>query len=394
LTIFDTGETFVFDQSHIFFDGTWGAALAEIMTSEALSWAAYLNLLPSAKPAKTKVYTTLDFNFSSKDISLIREFPRVAEESSAESDAVNLKACQALRKLFKRRNDLIQLTINDLLVLYRSIHAFTYKPSSSLTTELDRLAKSNPVVVAKVHGALKDTQKINPSILIPVDASQRIPKDRIYPLNIEVPLVELDLLGLHAQAIQALTNYEKNHGDRTTAYTEFDRVQRVYLASLAGFGTILKKAREIAIQGESAAVGALKMLAHLPVPIQRLLDKIPDRFELLSNLLKGKEVFSNIGQVAPTSTLTRFISAKDDNDQKELTWGVLTDASGTMRISLRDFRPHVAALHEIGQQNLSDLITQDYLDSYASGINMFIKDLWRITQASRETQTRPGNRNH
>jgi hypothetical protein len=33
LTIFDTGETFVFDQSHIFFDGAWGAALAEIMTS-------------------------------------------------------------------------------------------------------------------------------------------------------------------------------------------------------------------------------------------------------------------------------------------------------------------------------------------------------------------------
>jgi len=30
LTLFDTGETLVFDQSHIFFDGTWGAALAEI----------------------------------------------------------------------------------------------------------------------------------------------------------------------------------------------------------------------------------------------------------------------------------------------------------------------------------------------------------------------------
>jgi hypothetical protein len=36
LTIFTTGESTVFDQSHIFFDGGWGAALAEILTNEAL----------------------------------------------------------------------------------------------------------------------------------------------------------------------------------------------------------------------------------------------------------------------------------------------------------------------------------------------------------------------
>jgi hypothetical protein len=390
LTIFDTGETFVFDQSHIFFDGTWGAALAEIMTNEALSWAVYLNLLPPPETTKKRIYTALNFNFQAADISIIRDFPEIGTEAPAESDAVNLKACQALRKLFKRRNDLIQLTINDLLVLYRSIHAVTYRPSAKLLAKLDRLAENNPNLTGKIRRALEEAQNVNPSILIPVDASRRDPKARIYPLNIEVPLVELDLLGLHAQAIQALNRYEMESGDRTTAYTEFDRVQRVYLASLAGFGTILKKAREIAIQGESASVGALKMLAHLPTPIQRLLDKLPDRFELLNNLLKGKEVFSNIGQVAPTSTLTRFISAKDDNDQKQLTWGVMTDASGVMHMSLRDFRPYVEALHAIGRQDLANFIAQDYLDAYAGGINTFIKDLWRITQASRETRTRPG----
>lgn len=390
LTIFDTGGTFVFDQSHIFFDGTWGAALAEIMTNEALSWAVYLSMLPPPEPARKRIYTALDFDFRASDTSLIQDFPAISIEASAESSAVNLKACQALRKLFKRRNDLIQLTINDLLVLYRSIHAITYQPSSNLTAELTRLAESNSDLAAKIRRALNDAQKVNPSILIPVDASRRNPKDRIYPLNVEVPLAELDLLGLHAQAIQALNDYEMKHGDRTASYTEFDRVQRIYLASLAGFGAFLKKAREIAIQGESASVGALKMLAHLPTPIQRLLDKLPDRFELLNNLLKGKEVFSNIGQVAPTSTLSRFISAKDDNEQKQLTWGVMTDASGVMHMSLRDFRPHVEALRVIGRQDLANLIAQDYLDAYAEGINKFIKDLWRITQASRETRTRPG----
>ena len=390
LTIFDTGESFVFDQSHIFFDGTWGAALAEIMTNEALSWAVYLNMLPPAEPADQKIYTALEFEFQTADLSAIRAAPRVAVEASAESDAVNLKACQALRKLFKRRNDLIQLTINDLLVLYRSVHAVTYQPSPALTTELDKLERKHPEIADKVERVISDARKVNPGILIPVDASRRDPKARIYPLNIEVPLVELDLLGLHAQAIHALNNYEMNNGDRTTAYTEFDRVQRVYLASLAGFGAILKKAREIAIRGESASAGALKLLAHLPAPIQRLLDKLPDRFELLSDLLKGKEVFSNIGQVAPSSTLVRFISAKDDNEQKQLTWGVLTDASDVMHVSLRDFRPHVADLYAIDRQDLANQIAQDYLDAYANGINTFIKDLWRITQASRETLTRPG----
>ena len=391
LTIFDTGESFVFDQSHIFFDGTWGAALAEIMTNEALSWAVYLNMLPSIEPAEGKVYTSLKFDFQSTDLSVIRDAPHVSLEASAESNVVNLKACQALRRLFKRRNDLIQLTINDLLVLYRAIHAVTYEPSSDLLTELDKLSEDNPKVANTVRRAIDDARKVNPAILIPVDASRRDPKARIYPLNIEVPLVELDLLGLHAQAIQALNNYEMNRGDRTNAYKEFDRVQRVYLASLAGFGAILKKAREIAIQGESASVGAIKMLAHLPTPIQRLLDKLPNRFELLSDLLKGKEVFSNIGQVAPSSTLVRFNSAKDDNDQKQLTWGVLTDATGIMHISLRDFRPHVTDLHAIDRQDLSNLIAQDYLDAYANGMNVFIKDLWRVTQASRETETRPGS---
>jgi hypothetical protein len=63
-----------------------------------------------------------------------------------------------------------------------------------------------------------------------------------------------------------------------------------------------------------------------------------------------------------------------------------------MHISLRDFRPHVASLDSINRKDLANLIAQDYLDAYATGLNMFIKDLWRITQASRETDVRPGAR--
>jgi hypothetical protein len=133
-------------------------------------------------------------------------------------------------------------------------------------------------------------------------------------------------------------------------------------------------------------VGAIKLLAHLPPNLQRLLDRIPERFEMLNNVLKGREVFSNVGAVAPTSTLKRFVTAKDDNEQKQLVWGVITDAGGVLRVSLRDFRPHVAALQAIQRSDLAAQITQDYLDSYADGFNEYILDLSRITLASRETQ--------
>ncbi|MFZ5820264.1 MAG: hypothetical protein ACOYYJ_10205 [Chloroflexota bacterium] len=393
LTVFDTGETFVFDQSHIFFDGAWGAALAEIMTNEALSWANYLHLLPRAQPAEKSAFTQLSLLPLAADVRLIRRAPRALAEAGAETGAANVKACQALRKLFKLRSDLIRLTINDLLVLYRAIHATRYEPSPALLARLEGLAKSRSDLAASVWKAIREAREANPSILIPMDASRRSPRDRLYPFNVEVPLRELDLLDLHRQTVAALAAYEKAPGgDRTEAYAHFDKLQRIYLASLAGLSAWLGKAKQIAIQGESASVGAIKLLAHLPAPLQRLLDKVPERFDLLNNLIKGQEVFSNLGMVAPGSSLARFITAKDDNAQKQLAWGVMTDAQVVMRISLRDFRPYVAALQAAGHGDIASLVAQDYLDSYASGFNAYIQDLRRITFASRETQQTLANR--
>jgi hypothetical protein len=319
------------------------------------------------------------------DIELVKQAPHISPEAGAETDKVNLKACLALRKQFKQRNDLIQLTINDLLVLYRAIHAATYRPSQKLMAEVDRLALTKPEIAASLRQLLEEISRTNPAILIPMDASLKVPRERIYPLNMEVPLMELNLLGLHGQTIKMLDAYEASTEDRPAMYSGFDHLQRLYLASLAGFGAFLTRAKEIATQGQSASMGAIKLLAHLPLPLQRLLDKIPEQFELLNNILKGREVFSNVGAVVPTSTLTRFITAKDDNTQKQLAWGVMTDAKSVMRIHLRDFRPHVANLLQIGRKDLANMITQDYLDAYTTGLNAYIHDLSRITSASRET---------
>ena len=219
-----------------------------------------------------------------------------------------------------------------------------------------------------------------------MDASQHSPRERLYPMTFDVPLSDLDFLQLHGQTLHALAAYENGRGDRTALYAEFDHLKRTYLAALAGFGTVLNKAKEIAILGESTSVGSIKLLAYMPVPLQRLLDNIPGRFDVLNDIIKGREVFSNVGAVAKTSTLTRFITAKDDNDKKTLAWGVITDAYGVMRVTLRDFRPHVALLESIGHRDLARRLAHDYLTAYVRGLNQYVQDLRRMTVSRRETR--------
>jgi hypothetical protein len=389
LTIFQTGRTFVFDQSHIFFDGILGAALAEILTNEALSWAVYLNTLTPARPAAKPIFTRLELTASPADLELVAQLPQVTPEAAAETYRIQLKPCATLRRLLRQRNSQLQLTVNDLLVLYRAIHAAQYRPAPSLVSALETFASQKPAQRALADSVKKswsDSRAVNPSMLIPIDASRMSPRERLYPLSIEVPLAELELLSLHGRVLQSLSVYENAAGERSDAYAEFDQLQRTYLASLAGFGEILNRWKEVALQGQSASVGAIKLLAHLPAPLQRILDKVPERFEMLNNLLKGREVFSNVGAVVSTSTLSRFVTAKDDNDQKQLAWAILTDARGQMHITLRDFRPHVAEFLALGRPDLARQIAQDYLDAYADGFNIYIRELQRITIASRRTR--------
>ncbi|MBE7473960.1 MAG: hypothetical protein DPW09_23785 [Anaerolineae bacterium] len=389
LTLFDTGETMVFDQSHIFFDGAWGAALAEMITQEAVYWAKQLGGSAAGTTAPWQPQK-LAFHPPAADLTLLRQAPTVAVEVTAETAAIDLKALVKLRRLFKQRNDLIQVTINDLLILYRAIHALTYQPDPQLIEALEALAaqpESRQAALVALD-TLRKVEPVNPTILIPVDASQRAPRDRLYPVTFEAPLTQLGFVGLHRQVMAAWKTYQQAAGDRSAAYAEFDRLQREYLATLAGFGQILEQVKASARAGESLSLNALKLLAHFPAPLQHLLEKVPASFDLLNDLLKGREVFSNVGAVVPGSTLTRFISAKDDNDKKTLVWGVLTDAQGVLRLTLRDFRPHGALLLACGHKALAQRLTQHYLDAYAEGLNKFAQELRQITQSSRETHLR------
>ncbi|MEZ4642550.1 MAG: hypothetical protein R3E31_07390 [Chloroflexota bacterium] len=385
ITVFDTGDTFVCDMSHIFFDGIWSVALAEILTNQAISWATYLHLLPplvvTEDVAVAERPLSLPCRLTPADYTLIEAKTRVVPETTAETDLINVKAIISLRTLFKQRSDLLQLTVNDILLLYRAIHAITYQPPSTLVAELEALTQDHKAQKAAEMALAAIHDNTNPAILIPVDASQRSPRDRVHPMTFTVPLKALDLPDLHEQTVQALRYKTRAPG----AFSDFDTLQRRYLATLAGLGELFNRSKEIAAAGESTSVGTIRMLAHLPISLQRLLDKIPHQFDVLNDIIKGREVFSNVGAVVPDSTLTRFMTAKDDNENKTLAWAVITDANKVMRITLRDFRPHVAMLTMTGHEDLAERITDDYLHSYAVGINRFVQELLQITRASRET---------
>ena len=387
LTIFRTGESIVFDQSHIFFDGAWGAAVAEILTNEALSWAQYYAQLPPAHSITGTAIYTLKLQASDAVIEQARK-ARLPAETSAETDAIQIRPILALRRLLKQRSDLATITVNDLFILYRGLHAVRYQPSQRLRQALDALAQESSAEAKRasrlIQQSLQQLRTKNPAILIPVDARGFNPRERLFPMTFRNPFT--DFLDHHERTLKALRAYKAQRpGSRGRAFQEFYDAQLYYLRLIGGFGDLLNRYKQVALAGQSTSTATIKLLGHLPAPLQKLLDTIPSRFDVLNEVIKGEEVFSNVGRVAPGSTLRRFITAKDDNEQKTLMWGVITDDEDVVRLSLRDFRPHVTVLHDMGRHHLAQLIAQDYVDAYAEGLNAYVAELRQITIASRET---------
>jgi hypothetical protein len=387
LTIFRTGESMVFDQSHIFFDGVWGAAVAEILTNEALSWAGYLAQLPAVSPTQHGVYSPT-MQAPPAFVQKARE-AAIRVETGAENTTIRLQAIMTLRKLLKQRSDLAQITVNDLLLLYRGLHARIYRPSPQLRQALDKLAGDRRRDAQRARDIIeRELARLtdqNPAVLIPIDASRHDPRERVFPTTFSNPLS--DFYDQHQHTLDTLRAYKsRSDSNRDSAFQAFREAQLTYLRLIGGIGELLSRYRQIALTGQSTSTATIRLLGHLPAPLQKLLDAIPNKFDVLNEVLKGEEVFSNMGRVAKTSSLRRFITAKDDNEQKTLAWGVLTDAQGVVHLSLRDFRPHVSVLHELGMAGLAQQITQDYLNAYADGLNQYVAELREIVIASRETR--------
>lgn len=371
LTIFNAGKSIVFDQSHIFFDGMWGMATSEIATEQAIKH--YQKLIQSTPTQQTAALSALKLSGIEKLANQTRKYQR-RNEAAAESLTVNLRNVSELRRRLKERG--VRLTINDLLLLHRVRYAQQYSLSETVKKELLELQnrakrpKYN-AVRQTIEQNIAHSQETNPAMLIPMDASNVTPQERLYPTTFRNPIT--DLPEVYTTAMDSYHAYQENHTPQ--AWDNFQEKRKQLLSTLNYFGEFLDALKGLTMRGESSANVTLRLLGHLPPAMQHMLDQIPQKIGVLNEVVKGNEVFSNVGRVARGSTLNRFISAKDDGVTKELVWGILTNDKGRMHISLRDFRPFIPMLLEMGEPQLADLLARDYLDGYVDSFNNFISEL-------------------
>ncbi|GIK36761.1 MAG: hypothetical protein BroJett011_05940 [Chloroflexota bacterium] len=380
LTIFHANSSMIFDQSHIFFDGTWGMALAEILTGEAVAWATYFSDLPPLEPAPQ-----IPYHLRLAAEPSLEKFSRItAVEAAAENTAIDMKALYALRKLLSKRHPDLKTvnTVNDLLLLYRCHFGHFYRPSTAVEDALFELRALNTPPATEVYDLISEilakSQASNPAIMMPMDASAASPRERLCPTTFRNPFSQL--WSKYESACAALADYTDQQ--TAPAWAVFNDARYSLLVQLDHFGQLLRAHKGVALEGESTSLATMKLMAHLPDSLLTLLDQIPRRIDVLNEVIKGEEVFSNVGRVARGSSLTRFISAKDDNENKTLVWGFLTDDRDVLHLSLRDFRPHVAALQQLGKIDLAELMLKDYLDSFAQGFNEFVARLLDLLNAT------------
>ncbi len=371
LTIIRTADSIVFDQSHIFFDGLWGMAIAEVMTNQAISWCSEVvntDALYIGAPEPLPINGSTPFEATA----IAQYHANWTPEVDVESNAVNMTAIHEARHWLKLRGT--GFTINDMLLLARIFHAADYRPDKKLAAAIDKFI---PELRTAVWDSLNASTGINPSLLIPMDASFVKPNERIFPTTFRNVLP--DLLDVYDDAVTSYEDWQAEQDEET--WQAFDIHRRDLLSYLRTFGEMLNAIKAITMRGESFNVATIRMLAHLPSSMQHLLDQIPQRVGILNEVVKGEEVFSNVGRVAKGSSLVRFMSAKDDGQSKKLVWGFLTDDTGQMQISLRDFRPHIDPLTESGRSEFAVRLAQDYLDAYVETLNRLAETLSAIALA-------------
>lgn len=369
LTIMRAEKSVIFDQSHVYFDGTWSMAMAEVLTTAAIQWCKRCITLapgdhPPIKPLTLK-----------PSAAFIREAkPRQqVPEISAETTIYDISLIFGLREMLIKNGT--RLTVNDLLVITRIFHAAHYKPSSTVQQSIDDFrtnarTTAEKRAVAAIEQSLERGRDTNPALLIPVDASLDDPKERIFPITFR-NLAD-SLVWVWDETWDAYQAYRRIEPPDTPEGVEALRkfiLKRTYLiGNLRAFSYILAANKAVALRGESLTWAVLKRISHLPIWLQRLLNAIPEQITMLNEVIKGDEVYSNVGRVAKGSSIRRFMSAKDDGSTKDLVWGVMTDDDNRLIVTMRDFRPHVKPLELVNGMDLARQMAQDYVSTYTADL--------------------------
>jgi hypothetical protein len=372
LTLIRSEQGMAFDLSHISFDAIWGMAIAEILTGFA---AALYPMVSAVRPIRATGAIPLTLaatpTFYAAAQTVIADTPA---EAAAETGAIDLRMITQLRRRLAQID--LRLTVNDLLILARCAHAANYRPGPAALSALNAITAldGGPRLAQNIREQIDAQRQINPSLLIPMDASNADPRMRVFPATFRNPLPDMVP---RLSRCDALVEQLRRRPDQRLRH-EFERERVELYNELRTFRALLEALKEVTMRGESFTTAALRLLGHLPGLMQNLVDMIPQKIGILNEIIKGREVFSNVGQVAASSTLTRFVSARDDGATKLLIWGVMSDAAGRLYITLRDFRPHVGPLLRQGRADLAHALAQDYLDSYAICANEVARRIQRV----------------
>ena len=389
LTIMRTDSSFVFDQSHVFFDGTWSLAMAEVLTNAAVRWCERCITIAPAQATPVRKLVLEASPVFLAEARALRETPEI----SAETTIFDISNVFALRKKLAQTGT--RLTINDLLVITRILHAAHYRPSASIQAEVEKMRGAGATrlersAVKAIDRSLQRGRVLNPALLIPVDASPTDPRERVFPITFRNLADSLVWLWDDAwEAYQAYRRIEPpNTPEGVAAFRQFALRRTLLIGHLRAFSHILAANKAVAMRGDSFNIAILKLLVGLPAWLQHSLKAIPDYFPFLNEIIRGDEVYSNVGRVAEGSSLSRFMTAKDDGNTKALAWGVMTDDKGRLIVTMRDFRPHVKPLVRAGRVDLASRMAFDYVAGYTADLIGLVARLSAMLQAEEPRETR------
>jgi hypothetical protein len=382
LTIMRTESSIIFDQSHAFFDGTWSMAMAEVLTNSAINWRERcMSIAPSEAPAAGTLRLAPSQAFV-KEALAVRQLPEI----SAETIIWDISNVFSLRRLLMETGT--RLTVNDLLVITRIFHAAHYVPSPSAQQQIKDFQDSASIraeehAIQAVARSLLRGRVLNPALLIPVDASPTDPQERLFPVTFRNLADNLVWIWDDTwDTYQAYRRIEPpNTPEGIEAFHAFALARTLLVGNLRAFSYILDANKVVAIRGDSINVAIMNLLVGLPSWLQTLLKEIPEMFPMLNEIIRGDEVYSNVGRVAEGSTLSRFMTAKDDGNTKALAWGFMTDDQGRLIVTMRDFRPHVKPLIEAGRSDLAQMLAQDYVVAYTADLIGLVARLSAMLQA-------------
>lgn len=382
LTIMRTDSSFVFDQSHVFFDGTWSLAMAEVLTNAAVRWCERCITIAPAQATPVRKLVLEASPVFLAEARALRETPEI----SAETTIFDISNVFALRKKLAQTGT--RLTINDLLVITRILHAAHYRPSASIQAEVEKMRGAGATrlersAVKAIDRSLQRGRVLNPALLIPVDASPTDPRERVFPITFRNLADSLVWLWDDAwEAYQAYRRIEPpNTPEGVAAFRQFALRRTLLIGHLRAFSHILAANKAVAMRGDSFNIAILKLLVGLPAWLQHSLKAIPEYFPFLNEIIRGDEVYSNVGRVAEGSSLSRFMTAKDDGNTKALAWGVMTDDKGRLIVTMRDFRPHVKPLVRAGRVDLASRMAFDYVVGYTADLIGLVARLSAMLQA-------------